>query len=102
MTKESTKSKPLTVGDYVIIGKGKNSQLGLITGIKQFYSGRQFGGVIHPTARRNIENNPNPRVFEVRLGKYKSDQFFEEECDRLTEKELFKGKLSGKFDKIFE
>lgn len=102
MTKGSTKSNPLTVGDYVIIGKGNASQLGLITGIKQFYSGRRFGGVIHPQARTQIEANPNPRVFEVRLGKYKSDQFFEEECNRLTEKELFKGKLSGKFDAMFE
>lgn len=102
MTKQSTKSKPLTVGDYVIIGRGKTSQLGLITGIKQFYSGRRFGGIINPIARRQIEANPNPRIFEVRLGKYKSDQFFEEECNRLTDKELFKGKLSGKFDAIFE
>jgi len=101
MTKESTKSEPLTVGEFVIIGSPKSNVIGLITGVKQFYSGRRFGGTIHPTARRNIENNPNPRIFEVRFGKYKSDQFFEEECHRLTGKELFKAKLSGKFDDLF-
>jgi hypothetical protein len=98
MTKQSTKSEPLKVGDFVAI----NKTIGLITGIKQFYSGRQFGGSIHPTARRNIEKNPEPRIFEVRLSKYKSDQFFEEECRKLTGKDVFKAKLSGNFDKIFE
>ena len=95
-------NKPLTVGDFVGIGSPTNPTIGLITEVKTFYSGRRFGGIIHPTARTKIESNPNPRIFEVRLGKYKSDQFFEEECHRLTEKEIFKGKLAGTFEDIFE
>ena len=96
------KSKPLMVGDFVGIGSPSNPVIGVITGVKTFYSGRKFGGSIHPKARREIESNPNPRVFEVRLGKYKSDQYFEEECHRLTEKEIFKGKLAGTFEAIFD
>lgn len=97
MTEQSTK---FNIGDLVGIGSPSNPIIGVVVGVKKFYSGRRFGGVIHPTARTKIEANPNPRVLEIRFNKYKMDQFFEEECHKLTEKEIFKGKLAGTFDKI--
>lgn len=90
----------IKVGDFVGIGSPKDPAIGVVIGVKQFYSGRRFGGTIHPIARTKIEANPNPRILEVQFGKYKSDQFFEEECHRLTEKQIFKGKLAGTFDDI--
>ena len=91
-------TEELKIGDFVAIG----STIGLIVGVKQFYSGRRCGGSINPIARRRIELNPDPRIFEVRFAKYKSDQFFEEECSRLTGKEVFKAKLSGDFDELLQ
>jgi hypothetical protein len=89
------------IGDFVAVQYEHGDPLvGVVTkGEKAMQHLAGFS--VTPEVRKKVIADPMPLIIGVRLGEYKTDAVFAEQCRKLTGKEIFKIKLEGNWRGIF-